>query len=137
MRQVRIGYQQLRIRDPEPSLDVQQFQPLREPSQPIDVVLTQALGWEAHMMIRYNVHFDPARSHLFASLLYEGGDYELEERILIGNTGSATDASPSTFQGHVFWLRFGMQVNRPSYQMAPFVSLPIIARKKGREFGRE
>lgn len=90
-----------------------------------DLVFNQARGQEVHLMVRYNVHFDPARSHLFTSVLYEAGDYEITEQLVsqIG-IGRATQETHS-FRGQVVWLRIGISWHRPSYRVAPFISLPL------------
>lgn len=123
-RQVRIGYQRLA---PPELLDTETiannaFTPHS------DLLLTQTEGVEAHLMIQYNMLFDPAQSHVFAALLYEGGRYTLNERPLTDLTSPVT--TNARYQGHVIWIRTGVRWNRPSYKVAPFLSVPIISRAR-------
>lgn len=124
-RQVRIGYQRLappELFDAEAAAAAADFAPHA------NLLLTQTEGVEAHLMIQYNMLFDPAQSHVFAALLYEGGQYTLNERALADpSSGTTTNAR---YQGHVIWIRTGVRWNRPSYKIAPFLSVPIISRAR-------
>lgn len=78
----------------------------------------------------YNVLFDPAGSRLSFGLLAEAGDYTVvQTRDAAQNDGSeASDADgPSDrVRSGVGWLRAGMEFSRPAYQLAPFVSVPMV-----------
>ena len=102
------------------------------------ILSTRAYGTELHTMLNYNVHFDPAGSNVFATLLAEGGRYDLVETLLeptgrgpvgpvdnLDNTRMEGEASDGDFRGGVVWLRAGAEFNRPSYQAAPFIAAPL------------
>ncbi len=103
-----------------------------------DILSTRALGTELHAMVNYNMHFDPAGSNVFASILAEGGRYDLVENLLDQELNSGVtrfgdfssleadeDASTTEYRGGVVWLRAGAEFNRPSYQVAPYIAAPI------------
>ena len=131
VRRVQLGY----ARPQPPALPVDGpyvFKP--QPS----VLMTRALGSELHLMMNYNLHFDPAGSNLFLGLLGEGGQYELVETQLdrlSERTGTLStldeidgdEARERTtpFRGGALWARGGVEFRRPSYQLAPFVSMPL------------
>ncbi len=103
-----------------------------DPPANFDVVRTRVMGWELHAMFSYDLRFDPAGSNVSLTLLAEGGEYDLFE-------ASASEASPApnadeapaapplttTYQSGVVWLRSGVEYNRPSFQVNPFVGLPL------------
>lgn len=102
------------------------------------VLVTRALGSELHLMMNYNLHFDPAGSNLFIGLLGEGGQYELVETERGREAGGGAlgdletiDAGGSAveqrtpFRGGAVWARGGIEFKRPSYQILPFVSVPL------------
>lgn len=97
---------------------------LNAQSQFID---TRALGMEIHFMWSYNTIFDPARSNVFIAFIGEGGQYELIETSLGVNLGADDEEGfgESNYRGGIVWLRSGIEFNRPSYQVIPFVSLPL------------
>ncbi len=123
MRRVRIGFQELATIEP-PSL---------KPGDPIvsppgatsELIRGRTQGWEMHFAWSHNILFDPAGSNLFISFMAEGGKYDLLE----WNTSSLDDSIDSRtstqFTGGVLWIRSGLQVERPVYQFAPFLSIPI------------
>lgn len=79
-------------------------------------------------MWSYNLIFDPARSNLFVALIGEGGQYELlESDFGAPSTGEETDEEfgSTDYRGGVVWIRSGIEFNRPSYQIMPFMSYPI------------
>ncbi|GIV57567.1 MAG: hypothetical protein KatS3mg042_0480 [Rhodothermaceae bacterium] len=126
VRRVRIGYQQLvRLEVPPP-----------DPGDPIvtapadrALIRTRALGWEMHLMMTYNILFDPAGSNLFVTLLGEVGRYDLIELGQVGPDGKlvGTDGERTTthFRGGVIWARTGLEFDRPSYQVAPYLAVPL------------
>ncbi len=126
-RQVRIGYQRLTPPElQEAGAPEAAFSDALAPHA--NLLLTQTEGVETHFKIQYNMLFDPAQSHVFAALLYEGGRYTLNERPLADLTTPST--TNARYQGHVIWIRTGVRWNRPSYKIAPFISVPIISRAR-------
>ena len=141
VRRVRFGFEQLRRQPVEVDMVPA---PLIAPS---DIVYTRALGWEVHLMMQHALLLNPARSSLFVGLLLDVGRYDLLEtslraaddsvravmmeygKLLPANEGD--EAVPSAgfggreYRGGVFWLRTGFEYNRPSYQVHPFVSVPL------------
>jgi hypothetical protein len=95
---------------------------------------TRALGTELHGMLNYNLLFDPAGSNLFVDLLVEAGSYDLIETLIEANNGGSladvVEASKEveekmSYRGGTFWARFGVEFNRPSYQISPFLAAPV------------
>lgn len=108
------------------------------PARPL-FLLTRALGTELHAMVNYNVHFDPAGSNLFLTLMGEGGQYDIFETLFDPTTaGTVTplndldqlenetgeDESPLGYRGGALWIRAGMEFSRPSYQISPYLAAP-------------
>ena len=102
------------------------------------VIYTRALGTEFHLLLTYNLLFDPARSNLFVDFLGEAGSYDLVEAPLevnsslnIADLGSGEaplqeEAEKKTsYRGGTFWMRFGVEFNRPGYQISPFLGAPL------------
>lgn len=90
---------------------------------------TETRGYEAHLVLGYNFVFDPARSHISFSLGYEAGRYDLTKRLL-----APTRPGPgqtSEFSGHVLWVQTGFHWHRPSYQLVPYLSVPLAVGKDG------
>ena len=90
------------------------------------------VGQELRVGWGYNVLFDPAGSRVTVGVVGEGGAYSvipsrvrvLDER---GDVGPAmTDEDRRRIRTATGWLRAGVEFNRPSYQAAPFVSLPVL-----------
>ncbi|MEM1056250.1 MAG: hypothetical protein AAGI52_12055 [Bacteroidota bacterium] len=73
----------------------------------------------------YNVLFDPAGSRVHGSLIGEVGDYTL-----VRSGAEADDVSSSSAQERIRsgigWARLGVEFNRPSYVLAPYVSVPVV-----------
>ena len=126
VRRVRIGFQQFIRLDSPPPDPLDPLVTSQPPAQ--DVIRTRALGWEIHAMTTYNILFDPAGSSLFVTLLGEAGRYDL---IALGSVRSeAADVSaggPSRtrFQGGVVWARTGIKLERPGFQLAPYLAVPM------------
>ncbi|MEM6337513.1 MAG: hypothetical protein AAF752_13165 [Bacteroidota bacterium] len=121
-RQVRSGYQRLQA----VGLPSASALEVSDPS----IYVTRTDGLEAHITMQYNMHFDLAGSHAFAALEYEGGDYTLSEHPLArpdDMVGPERD-----YLGHVIWLRTGFRLHRPSYRIAPFLSIPLASSARGR-----
>lgn len=118
VRRVRKGYRQF---VPAAATPDEEQSPLQSnQSQFID---TRALGMELHFMWTYNLIFDPARSNLFVAMMGEGGQYTLIETS-IGGTPLEEDGS-TEYRGGVVWVSSGIEYNRPSYQVIPFMSVPL------------
>lgn len=101
-----------------------------------NVLFTRALGSELHLMMNYNLLFDPAGSNIFVGLLGEGGQYEVVESLVNRSSstpiddlsgGDAADDPEQTtpFRGGVLWVRSGLEIKRPNYRLTPFVSVPL------------
>lgn len=87
---------------------------------------TRALGTELHVMTSYRILFDPSESGVTVTFQGEGGWYDLVEAPL-----RAADATPSEertqtkYRGLTLWMRSSLALSRPSYQIAPFLSIPL------------
>ncbi len=131
IRRVNVGYAQLL--PPEPiSDDIFVIRP--SPT----LLFTRALGTEFHVLLNYNLHFDPAESNLFIDFLGEFGSYDVVEAphhpntpLNIADLGSGEGAiieeeeEETSYRGGTFWVRFGVEFNRPSYQISPYLGLPL------------
>ena len=138
IRRVRLGYEQWVVSEPivANSYVLHGAESGLTSRNNLDVIHTRALGWEIHMMLGYNVKFDPAGSNLFVSLLGQAGSYDLLEtsfqKPLLQqlNLAAATAfkreiTTTREFLGGILWFRSGIEFNRPSYQILPFIGLPI------------
>ncbi len=134
MRRVRMGYERW-VRSDSDEKATADYAPA--PGPDFDVVYTRVMGWELHLMTSYKYHFDPAGSYISFSLLAEGGEYELYEASrsdeapgAAGPAGAGEAASEpaltTTFQSGVLWLRSGIEYSRPSYQVNPFIGIPVV-----------
>ncbi|GAB5521262.1 MAG: hypothetical protein RhofKO_35130 [Rhodothermales bacterium] len=101
-----------------------------QPRNAFNLLYSRALGYELHLMNSYSWVLGKSGSNLFASLIGEAGKYELLESPVLpaeeADFGRSDDESTFTapYRGGVIWARFGMEINRPSFQVIPFVSLP-------------
>ena len=86
-------------------------------------------GFEAHLVLGYNMVFDPARSHISLSLGYEAGRYDVTDKLLPPN--AAGPGSSNEFAGHVLWIQTGLHWHRPTYQLVPFISVPLAVGQQG------
>ena len=92
----------------------------------------RVLGKELHGSWGYNVLFDPAGSRVTFLLLAEAGDYTLLTAAsppLIPGTVQTDDTAPEAeehVRGGSGWFRAGFEFNRPSYQLAPYVTIPLV-----------
>ena len=136
VRRVRTGYEQWVRTDeaaaltatPPASSAVAMAAPGPPPG--VEVVYTHVLGWEAHMMNSYKWQVDPAGSNVFFTMLAEGGEYKLletapEDAPDVAGSEKNEPRLTTTYQSGVFWVRSGFEYSRPSYQIAPFVSIPV------------
>jgi hypothetical protein len=85
----------------------------------------RVLGQELHGAWGYNVLFDPAGSRLSFQLLAEAGDYKLLSTSSAPPLNPEAEGSEARVRGGVGWLRAGIELNRPSYLLAPFVTVPL------------
>ena len=90
------------------------------------------VGQEIRASWGYNVLFDPAGSRLTIGLAAEAGDYAI---VRSGGTAfsdtpgqAPTQVEPTSerIRSGIGWIRTGMEFSRPDYQLAPFVSLPVV-----------
>ena len=132
IRRVNIGYAQLL--PPEPISDgIFVIRPTPT------LLFTRALGTEMHLLMNYNLHFDPAESNLFIDFLGEVGSYDVVEAPLEANAGlnladlgssgegaiREEEEQETSYRGGTFWVRFGVEFNRPGYQISPFLGAPL------------
>lgn len=97
-----------------------------------EVTRTRAIGREVHVMWGHNLHFDPAGSNFFLTLLAEAMDYDLIEAQLFGSEtgedeGEEAEEKRARYRGGVGWVRTGFELNRPGYRFSPFVSVPMVS----------
>lgn len=84
----------------------------------------RVVGQELRVSWGYNVVFDPAGSRLALGLVAEAGDYALV-RAPSGD-GPAEGGSRERIRSGIGWLRAGLEFSRPTYQLAPFLSVPLV-----------
>ena len=139
IRRVKLGYEQWLINEPNLSNSflLQDIANEIAPRSEIDIIYTRALGWELHLMLGYNFKFDPAGSNIFLSFLGQAGSYDLletsyqepllpQEFSLSAATSFEREITESKdYVGGVIWFRSGVEFNRPSYQILPFIGLPL------------
>ena len=103
-----------------------------DPTASPDPRRERLVGQELRVGWGYNVLFDPAGSRLSIGVVGEGGTYSvIPSRVrVLGESGDADSVGPADDQRRVRtatgWLRAGIEFSRPSYQAAPFVSLPVL-----------
>lgn len=138
-RRVQRGYERYEPPAETPSADdVEEAPPPRLDAADPSILFTRAIGWELHLMMSYNVLFDPAGSNVFASLIVNRGQYRLSDfpmgaadapaAAYSGSADTLADGAPSftrEYRGGVVWMRTGIEYNRPSYRVAPFLNLPL------------
>lgn len=101
-----------------------------------DIVFTRALGYEVHAMLNYNLLLDPGGSNVFFSISGEGGSYSLfessrrqmQDELASGKQASIDESTPTwrtEYRGGVVWIRSGITFSRPSYMVAPYLSVPV------------
>lgn len=81
------------------------------------------IGQEIRGAWGYNVIFDPAGSRVLGALIAEAGDYALVRSDDAASEGSST---PERIRSGIGWARMGVEFNRPSYVLAPYVSVPMV-----------
>ena len=80
------------------------------------------VGQELRGSWGYNVLFDPAASRLSIGVVAESGSYA----IVRSGQAESDGGAPERIQSSLAWLRGGVEFNRPSYQLAPYVSVPVV-----------
>ena len=85
----------------------------------------RVIGRELHASWGYNFLFDPAGSRVAVTLLGEAGDYTVL-RPVVGSQLAIEGESEDRIRSGMVWLRAGVELSRPSYQLAPYVSVPIV-----------
>ncbi|HEX8387332.1 MAG TPA: hypothetical protein VF576_14160 [Rubricoccaceae bacterium] len=84
----------------------------------------RVVGQELRVSWGYNVVFDPAGSRLALGLVAEAGDYALVR------ASAADEPEPGgtreRIRSGIGWLRAGLEFSRPTYQLAPFLSVPLV-----------
>ena len=85
----------------------------------------RVIGRELHATWGYNAVFDPAGSRVSLALLAEAGDYTL---VTSGPAQPPVDstAGEERVRSGIGWLQAGVEWSRPSYQIAPFLSVPLV-----------
>ena len=90
------------------------------------------VGQELRVGWGYNILFDPAGSRVTVGVVGEGGAYSvIPSRVRVLNEAGDTSPVAATedqrrIRTATGWLRAGVEFSRPSYQAAPFVSLPVL-----------
>jgi hypothetical protein len=87
----------------------------------------RVLGRELHASWGYNVLFDPAGSRVAVALLAEAGDFRLIRAAPAPTEGGeAAPPAEERVRSGIGWLRAGVEWSRPSYQLSPYVAVPIV-----------
>lgn len=128
LRQAHVGYERLQVDEGDGTLGPEVV------SNDPEFVRTRAIGKEIHVMWGHNLHFDPAGSNFFLTLLGEAMDYDLvatrpfdEEEAEVGEPAdAAAEPEQRSYRGGVGWVRSGFEFNRPGYQVSPSISIPMV-----------
>ncbi len=143
LRRVRTGYTPLGEEDLPGATE-----PTTEALYMARVILTEPterarlVGQEIRGSWGYNVLFDPAGSRFALGLVAEAGDYAIVrtrlnvDPLAAGDGAVAEETGSDRIRVGTGWIRAGMEFSRPSYQVAPFVSLPVV-RWSDKEVGPE
>ena len=83
----------------------------------------RVVGQELRVSWGYNVLFDPAGSRLSLGLVGEAGDYAL---VRAPGEDAVAEGTRERIRSGIGWLRTGLEFSRPSYQFAPFLSVPLV-----------
>ena len=124
LRQARIGYERLQVNEGDGTIGPEAM------SSETEFVRTRAIGREIHVMWGHNLHFDPAGSNFFLTLLGEAMDYDLiatrpfDEGDAPGD--ESVESEQRSYRGGIGWVRGGFELNRPGYQISPSVSIPVV-----------
>lgn len=128
LRHAQVGFERIQVDDGGGLLD-----PDFASADP-EITRTRAIGKEVHVMWGHNLHFDPAGSNFFLTLMAEAMDYDLIEAQLFGDEPGEEDPEDeeaeekrAQYRGGVGWVRSGFEINRPGYRFSPFVSVPMVS----------
>ncbi len=92
---------------------------------------TRIVGQSLRASWGYNVLFDPAGSRFAFGILAEAGDFTVvrtrqtvpeDAGLVPDNTEDPSDQ----IRSGIGWIRAGVEFSRPAYQLAPFVSVPVL-----------
>lgn len=127
-RRVKRGYQQFE------SLEDVQAAPPAAPQPSYALHNARALGYEANLMMTYNLHLGPSGSKAYLGILGQHGEYRLHRspgadevvRASIAADAGQPDEQVQRFSGGVLWIRPGFEYHRPHYRLTPFLNLPIV-----------
>ena len=148
LRRVRTGYTEAEALNDE-SLDTSLPVVFPDPEGPVASSVQSAalaervrvVGQELHGSWGYNVLFDPAGSRVMFGLVAEAGDYRLVNADENSDLASEEEGEEATdrIRSGTGWARMGIEFSRPSYQLAPYVSVPMVTwaddRGEVRSFG--
>lgn len=93
------------------------------------LVRSRLVGQSVRGAWGYNVLFDPAGSRIAFGLVAEAADYSVlqaEDRAFEGGSEAPDEEPSDRVRSAVGWARAGVEFSRPSYQLAPFVSVPLF-----------
>lgn len=122
IRRVQIGFQEIVPSVPSP---INPGDPIvKSPGATNELLRGRARGWEVHASWSYNILFDPAGSNMFISMMAEGGTYDMLEW-MVGTDANPENRSQTDYRGGTVWVSSGIEIERPSYQFAPFLSVPF------------
>ncbi|MEM0961580.1 MAG: hypothetical protein AAGK21_03420 [Bacteroidota bacterium] len=131
IRRVRAGYSV--FRDETPAVDVVDVEypdgPFPTVSASLDPARARLVGQSVRGSLGYNVLFDPAGSRLSFGLVAEAGDYTILETdgLASGNDAELSEeVEADRIRSGVGWVRAGIEFSRPSYQLAPIISVPVV-----------
>ncbi|GAB5536821.1 MAG: hypothetical protein Rubg2KO_30700 [Rubricoccaceae bacterium] len=148
LRRVRTGYTETDVLN-ENGIDTSLPVVFSDPDGPVASSIRVAsasdrirvVGQELHGSWGYNVLFDPAGSRVMFGLVAEAGDYRLVSANSFTNVDSEEDGEESTdrIRSGTGWARMGIEFSRPSYQLSPYISVPMVTwaddRGEVRSFG--
>lgn len=128
IRRVRTGYSTAPVVQEDafapPSMPVAGLAMLTDTVDPERVRL---VGQEFRISWDGNALFDPAGSRITFGIAAEGSNYTLvRTRLMSQETGLEEAAGSERIWGGIGWIRTGVEFSRPSYQLAPFASLPMV-----------
>lgn len=97
------------------------------------------VGQEFRISWDGNALFDPAGSRISFGIAAEASNYSLFRARFTGPSGGDPTedeleeaAESERVWGGTGWVRAGMEFSRPSYQLAPFASLPVVTMASDR-----
>ncbi len=90
-----------------------------------DIERTRIIGREFHASWGYSFVFDPSGSRIALALLGEAGDYTLLRPTAANQVELASESEDKIRSGMV-WMRAGIELSRPTYKLAPYVSVPVV-----------